>query len=748
MIRLSAKSTPEEVGDGSVSAKQRQLTGVKRGRSLTLLASIVVVIMISLQSAWLVGNSDFASAEDNSEGILFMNSITTSTTHSCALENGTAYCWGDNRHGELGDGKYSTETDWDDDSRISPHPVKVVGEHKFSKIDIGGSNSCAIETSGELYCWGWNFYGALGVGRDDSDYAADGNTYVGGGFKMSSTPMRVSIPGTVQVTDISIGEYFACAITSTGSVWCWGENEYGKLGDGTEEDSNSPVRVEIPSSLTAISISAGEHKACAVLSDKNAYCWGSYSSFEPYRYYLEEVDYRVNPELVEVPGGRGVSSISAGGEHSCLTTIDGLVYCWGNGESGAIGDGAKVDRFTPTKALLPSNEFAISVEAGWWHTCALMESGKVYCWGVHPGADPSGTSSDYGNMHSMPYEIDTPGTLTALEISSEWRHSCAIFSDNNAYCWGYGGWGNLGSGGFESSDFPVQVGKFAESSSNLVYVLAWASLAIMILMAAFIPRIYPWEVMSKSSHNSSNGSDSNIIVVKCNRRYPFNYFNKSRFPALGVLEESFSDKAHVGWGVVEKTPRKFRFISAHLSQESAARGVIGFFDEKKAAAEAAEEAERKRRSEAVKKAAETRRKNREKRAKERAAQEEKRKNAEAKAKRKAAAKKAAETRRKNADAKAEQERKKIAFSRPMLQTRDVPNATLNRKEKAWKATSGGCSRCGRIRSEMGFYWDVYPEPMLVVICDGCASKEEFVHADGPVEIENADLGDDFLSSLR
>ncbi len=101
--------------------------------------------------------------------------------------------------------------------------------------------------------------------------------------------------------------------------------------------------------------------------------------------------------------------------------------------------------------------------------------------------------------------------------------------------------------------------------------------------------------------------------------------------------------------------------------------------------------------------------------------------------------------------KLERGRKEGAFRRGMLQTKDVPNATLNRKEKAWKATSGGCSRCGRARSEMGFYWDVYPELVLTLVCDECASKEEFIHADGPSpdggEESPEDLGDEFLNSL-
>lgn len=97
--------------------------------------------------------------------------------------------------------------------------------------------------------------------------------------------------------------------------------------------------------------------------------------------------------------------------------------------------------------------------------------------------------------------------------------------------------------------------------------------------------------------------------------------------------------------------------------------------------------------------------------------------------------------------KLERKRKEEAFSRTMIQTRDVPNATLNRKEKAWKTADGMCVRCESPSSHMGFYWDVYPELQLVLICYDCASKEEFVHADGPVEQVESDLADDFLRSL-
>jgi hypothetical protein len=128
----------------------------------------------------------------------------------------------------------------------------------------------------------------------------------------------------------------------------------------------------------------------------------------------------------------------------------------------------------------------------------------------------------------------------------------------------------------------------------------------------------------------------------------------------------------------------------------------------------------------------------------------------------AAAKKKAEAAKKKAEAekaadKKEETRKKAIYFRPMLQTQDVPNATLLRKEKAWKLNGGCCIRCDKPSSEMAFYWDVYPELMLVVICDECADKENFVHADQPEE-ENFvhadepkegkfDLGDDFLSSI-
>ena len=105
----------------------------------------------------------------------------------------------------------------------------------------------------------------------------------------------------------------------------------------------------------------------------------------------------------------------------------------------------------------------------------------------------------------------------------------------------------------------------------------------------------------------------------------------------------------------------------------------------------------------------------------------------------------------NRKEKLERGRKEVAFKREMLQTTNVPKATLNRKEKAWKATSGSCSRCGKLRSEMGFYWDIYPEVALTLVCDECAAKEEFVHADEPSPVREEggmeDLGDEFLNSL-
>src|SRR6266571_423973 len=182
---------------------------------------------------------------------------------ACALApNAAAYCWGWNVEGAVGSGSANA---------IEPAPVAVAvptREAGFSVVSAGGGFvkfTCGVGTSGRVYCWGANFVGQLGNGS------------VGG---QSRTPVLIASQDTL-FTTVSAGGWHACAVAATGTVYCWGANSNGQLGDGTTTDSPTPVAVSAPAGVSFASVSAGGFHTCAIANaptPNTAYCWGANSS--------------------------------------------------------------------------------------------------------------------------------------------------------------------------------------------------------------------------------------------------------------------------------------------------------------------------------------------------------------------------------------------------------------------------------------------------------------------------------------
>jgi alpha-tubulin suppressor-like RCC1 family protein len=173
-------------------------------------------------------------------GGLTFTALSAGSTHTCGLTNaGTAYCWGDNRYGQLGDGQLGS---FFNDSM----PVAVLGGLTFTALSAGGAHTCGLTSSGAAYCWG----------------------YYGGGS--SVTPVAVS--GGLTFASVSAGSGHACGLTSAGSAYCWGDNSWGELGNGSTVGENAPVAVV--GGLTFVSVSAGGGHSCGVTTAGVAYCWG------------------------------------------------------------------------------------------------------------------------------------------------------------------------------------------------------------------------------------------------------------------------------------------------------------------------------------------------------------------------------------------------------------------------------------------------------------------------------------------
>ncbi len=228
-----------------------------------------------------------------------VRAIAAGGRHSCALmKAGAVECWGDNAHGELGDGTRTRRS----------KPVAVRGLHGVRAVAAGEAFACALTGSGRVECWGDNRHGELGDGT-----SAD-----------RDRPVAVARLGT-GVTAIALGYFHACALKRAGTVECWGYNGYGQLGDGATTDRREPVRVSGLAGVVAIS--AGGGHTCALTRAGAVRCWGS-------NRYGELGDgttiRRLTP--VEVSGLPGATAIAVGGEaHGCALTQAGGVKCWATG---------------------------------------------------------------------------------------------------------------------------------------------------------------------------------------------------------------------------------------------------------------------------------------------------------------------------------------------------------------------------------------------------------------------------------
>jgi len=253
--------------------------------------------------------------------------VTTGNGHSCAVTaDGGVKCWGDNSHGQLGDGTTSTR----------PTPVDVVGLAQGAvAVEAGWDSSCALLDSGEVKCWGDNSQGQLGDGTTTDRL----------------TPVSV-IGLTESARSLAMGWYHSCVVTVGGVVKCWGSNGDGQLGDGSRTGSYAPVSV-VGLSGGVSRVTAGGNHTCALTSSEIVLCWGN--NWAGQIGDGTTLD-RLTPVTVSGLSG-GTRDVACDGYHTCAVTASGAVKCWGSNEHGQLGDGAS-PRFVPTD-VQGFEEFAV-----------------------------------------------------------------------------------------------------------------------------------------------------------------------------------------------------------------------------------------------------------------------------------------------------------------------------------------------------------------------------------------------------
>lgn len=356
-------------------------------------------------------------------GGLYLTGVTqmsAGANHACAIADGGLFCWGVNSSGQLGDPATAGS------STPVPRPVQVAGlESGVTQVAAGSAYTCAIH-NGAAKCWGYNYAGGLG----------DGTT-----TQRTSPVQVVGLESGVASIALASSGLHSCALLTTGAVKCWGNNEYGQVGDGTKVNRLSPVQVTtLTSGVTEISI--GVHHSCA-RSSGAVRCWGLNASGQ-----LGDGTFtdRLPPTLVSGMSS-GVSSIAAGGGHTCAVQ-GGAIKCWGYNYVGQDGDGTSVNRSAPVQVTgLTSG--ATKVAAGNAFSCGLS-SGAVKCWGYNNGMTSSGGIPGYS-----PVQV---GGLTSgvSDLFAGQGFACVSIS-GAIKCWGTNGWGNLGDGTTNDRTTPVSV---------------------------------------------------------------------------------------------------------------------------------------------------------------------------------------------------------------------------------------------------------------------------------------------------
>ncbi len=263
------------------------------------------------------------------------------------------------------------------------------------------------------------------------------------------------------------GYEHSCAVTAAGGVMCWGANNSGQLGDGTNTDRVWPVAVAGVGGtgplVGATAVATGAYHSCALLADATIVCWGRNVEGQ---LGVATPD-TVQPTPMKVAGLAGVVAIAAGSNHSCAVLGDGTVRCWGENNDGELGRGvAGGGGPTPGAVVGPDGSGlaqlggVTAVAAGGDHTCALGAGGSVHCWGCN-GYGQVGTGTASAVDVTTPVAV-VGGNIAAplvgaVSIDVGHTHSCAAVAGGPVVCWGDNGLGQLGDGTTDDRPFPAAV---------------------------------------------------------------------------------------------------------------------------------------------------------------------------------------------------------------------------------------------------------------------------------------------------
>ena len=264
-------------------------------------------------------------------------------------------------------------------------------------------------------------------------------------------PQSPQSPQSPQWAQVSAGGEDTCAVQTNRTLWCWGSDRHGVLGD-YRTDGNVPAPQRVGLRAGWVQVAVGMNHACAVRNDHSLWCWGSGADGE-----LGIGTTAQHDHPMQVAGGDGYAFVTGAGGYDCAIRVDGTLWCWGSNSNGNLGNGDEVDQLSPVQVGTATDWTLVS--AGPAIACGAQADGSGWCWGN--GINGQLGNGQYGAGTHSDVPLQLPGGDVWASVSPGGGATCGIEDSGTLWCWGSNFWGEMGNGttqAFPDQTTPIQVG--------------------------------------------------------------------------------------------------------------------------------------------------------------------------------------------------------------------------------------------------------------------------------------------------